>query len=333
MVGVHPDGSTLTPEGIAMQSILNLGADVDSRYVMVACAAGSFKPHRIANERKAIRAWLRTVARGSRLAMESTGSYHELLADLAHRAGLQVFIVNARDLRRYGQSIGRRGKTDRIDAEVIARYIAREHGELHTYVPPTDEQRLLARLIGRRAKLVQAKDSIRQSLGGVPALQSEARRLIGHIDRVIASLDLLMQRTVQQMPAVREAAGHIATIPGFGVLTSACLGHRFTRVPYSTSDAVVAAAGLDPRPDDSGLKEGRRRLSKRGPAEDRRLLFNCARSAAQRNPWRPYYEAQLTKGLSKTAATIVLARKMLRVAFAVYTHRQPFNPLLIGGGT
>ncbi len=134
------------------------------------------------------------------------------------------------------------------------------------------------------------------------------------------------------MPAVHEAAGHIATIPGFGVLTSACLGHRFTRVPYSTSDAVVAAAGLDPRPDDSGLKEGRRRLSKHGPAEHRRLLFNCARSAAQRNPWRPYYEAQLAKGLSKTAATVVLARKMLRVAFAVYKRRQAFNSLLIGVG-
>src|SRR5262245_4952114 len=185
MVGVHPDGSTLTPEAIAMQSMLDLGADVDSRYVMVACAAGSFKSHRVANEPKAIRAWLRTVPRGSRLAMESTGSYHELLADLAHQAGLQVFIVNARDLRRYGQGIGRRGKTDRIDAEVIARYVAREHETLHTYVPPTDEQRLLTRLISRRAKLVQAKGSIRQSLGGVSALQSEARQLIAHIDRVI----------------------------------------------------------------------------------------------------------------------------------------------------
>jgi hypothetical protein len=91
MVGLHPDGSNLTPEGIAMQSILDLGADVDSRYVMVACAAGSFKPHRIANERKAIRAWLRTVPRGSRLAMESTGSYHEALADLAYQAGASVY--------------------------------------------------------------------------------------------------------------------------------------------------------------------------------------------------------------------------------------------------
>jgi len=315
-----------------MQSILDLGADVDSRYVMVACAAGSFKPQRIANERKAIRAWLRSVPRGSRLAMESTGSYHEALADLAQQAGLQVFIVNARDMRRYGQGIGRRGKTDRIDAEVIARYVAREHGELHAYVAPSRAQRTLARLIRRRAKLVQTKDSIRQSLRGLPALKTETRQLIDRIDRVIGRLELLIQRTVQQMPAAREAAEDIVAIPGFGVLTSTCLGYRFTRLPYTTSDAVVAAVGLDPQPDDSGQRHGRRQLSKHGPSEERRLLFNCARSASQTTMWRPYYRAQLAKGLSKTAATVVLARKMLRVAFAVYKHRQPFNPLLVGGG-
>ena len=98
-VGVHPDGSTLTPEGIAMQSILDLGADVDSRFIVVACAADSFRPQRIANARKAILEWLRTVPRGSRLGMESTGSYHELLAELACKAGLQVFVINARDSR------------------------------------------------------------------------------------------------------------------------------------------------------------------------------------------------------------------------------------------
>jgi transposase len=314
-----------------MQSILDLGADVDSRYVMVACAAESFKPHRIANEHKAISAWLRTLPRGSRLAMESTGGYHEALADLAHQAGLRVFIVNARDLRRYGQGIGRRGKTDRVDAEVIARYIAREHAELHAYVPATPAQRMLARLIARRAKLVQTKDCVRQSLRGLPELTGEARQLIAHIERVIARVDVLIKRTLQRLPATCEAAARIATIPGIGALTSAWLGYRFTKVPYTTSDAVVAAAGLDPRPEDSGQKHGRRRLSKRGPAEERRLLFNCAQCAAQRAPWRPYYQAQLAKGLSSVAAANVLARKMLRVAFAVYKQGQPFNPLLIGG--
>jgi transposase len=240
-----------------MQSILDLGADVDSRCVMVACAAGSFKPHRIANERKAIRAWLRTVPRGSRLAMESTGSYHEALADLAHQVGLQVFIVNARDLRRYGQGIGRRGKTDRVDAQVIARYIAREHSELHAHVPPTRAQCSLARLMRRRSKLVQTRDSVRQSLRGLPALKAEARQLVERIERLIGRLDTLIERTLQQMPVACEAAAHIATIPGFGVLTSTWLGDRFTRLPYANSDAVVAAAGLDPRPEDSGQRQGR----------------------------------------------------------------------------
>src|SRR5688572_33368069 len=86
MAGVHPDGLTLTPEGSAMQTTLNLGADVDSRYIMVACAAGSFKSYRIENKRRAIRAWLRTVPQDSRLGMESTGTYHEALADLASRS-------------------------------------------------------------------------------------------------------------------------------------------------------------------------------------------------------------------------------------------------------
>lgn len=330
MVGVHPDISTLAPEGIAMQSILDLGADVDSRYIMVACAAGSFRPYRIANDRKAILAWIKGVPRGSRLAMESTGSYHELLADLAHQARLQVFILNARDVRKYATSVGRRGKTDRLDAEVIARFIAREHTGLHAYVAPTKAQRTLAQLMRRRAKLVQTKDSVRQSLRGVPALQAQMQQLVEQLSRAIEQLERLMQSTLQQMPAARAAAELIETIPGYGTLTSTCLGQRFTRLPYASGDSVVAATGLDPRPDDSGQRYGRRRLSKCGPAEERRLLFNCARSASQTQLWRPYYEAQLAKGLSSTAATVILARKMLRVAFAVYKHGQPFNPLLIG---
>jgi len=314
-----------------MQSILDLGADVDSRSVMVACVAGSFKPHRIGNDRKAIVAWLRTVPRGSRLGMESTGSYHELLADLAHRAGLQVFIVNARDLRHYSQGVGRRGKTDRIDAEVIARYIAREHGELHAYVAPTRAQRTFARLVRRRTTLVDTRNSITQSLRGLPQLKSDARRLIDHIDQVIEKVDLLMQRALEQMPEAAASARYVVTTPGIGVLTSRCLGYRFTRLPYATSDAVVAATGLDPRPHDSGDTQGPRRLSKCGSADERRLLFNCARAAIRTKVWRPYYDAQLAKGLSKTAATVVLARKMLRVAFALHKRQQPFNQLLIGG--
>jgi transposase len=309
-----------------MQSLMNLGADVDSRYIWLACAARSFQPQRIDNKRKTILAWLASVPRGSRLGMESTGSYHELFAELAHKAGLQVFVINPRDLRRYSEGIGRRGKTDRVDAEVIARYVDREHGDLHPYVVPTKQQRMLSRLLRRRAKLVQIKGSLVQSLGGLSVLRHGLKQLTEGIDRMIARVELLMRQTLQQMPAARQAAEHIASIPGFGELTSTCLAHSFTRLPYSSSDAVVAASGLDPRAEDSGQKRGRRRLSKRGPSEPRRLIFNCARTAARTQVWRPYYQAQIAKGLSATAATLILGRKMLRVAFALYKERLAFDP-------
>ena len=49
--------------------------------------------------------------------------------------------------------------------------------------------------------------------------------------------------------------------------------------------------------------------------------------------WRPYYQAQLAKGLSTTAATVILGRKMLRIAFALYKRREPFNPALVSACT
>jgi len=309
-----------------MQTILDLGSDVDSRSIVIACAGHSFAAQRIANERHAIGTWLREVPCGSRLGLEATGSHHELLADLAHAAGLQVFVLNARDVRRYAQGVGRRGKTDRIDAEVIARYVAREHAELHAYTPPSKQQRALSRLIKRRAKLVVIKGMLTQSLRGLPGVRQELQQVTARLERLIGQIEVLMQHALQQLPAARQAAQHIATIPGYGSLGSTCLGHTFTRLPYANSDAVVAHTGFDPRPADSGQKHGRRRLSKRGPGETRRVLFNCAMAASKTKLWRPYYQAQRAKGLSSTAAIVILARKMLRVAFALYKHDQPFDP-------
>jgi transposase len=316
---------------MTMQSILDLGADVDSRYIWVACAAASFAAYRIDNDRRAIVAWLQTLPRGSRLGVESTGTYHELLAELAHQAGLEVFVINARDLRRYGQGVGRRGKTDRISAEVIARYVAREHDQLHAYIPPSEEQRTLQRLLSRRATVVVSKGALAQSLQGLAGIRGELKQLMSAFDQLIARIDTLNKAALHELPAAARAARHIDSIPGFGALASTYLAYNFTRYPFSGSDSAIAFSGLDPRADDSGQKRGRRRLSKRGPSEERRILFNCARSAARTKIWQPHYQAQLAKGLCATEATVVLARKMLRVAFAVYKQDRPFDSARLGG--
>ena len=309
-----------------MQTPLNIGVDVAKDEVVVACAAHSFAVHAVPNQRPRLKAWLKRLPAGSRIGLEATGAYYELLADLAHAQGLQVFVLNPKDVRHYAQGIGRRGKTDRVDAAVIARFIAHEHVHLHAYRPPCRQQRMLDRLLKRRARLVAIRGAVRQSLGGLVGMRREIDAIVLRINALIDKLDALMQAQLQQLPAQHTTFQYLQSIVGIGPLAGTCLTNTFARLPFANANAFIAHTDLDPRPADSGKKIGRRRLSKRGPAELRRLLFNCAMSAAKTRLWKPFYLQQRAKGLSTTAALVVLARKLARVAFAVFKQQTLFDP-------
>ena len=151
-----------------MQTFLNIGVDVAKDAVVVACAAQSFPVHSITNQRASLLAWLKSLPAGSRIGLESTGGYHELLADLAHAQGYTVFLLNPLDTRHYAKAMGNRAKTDRVDAELIARLIAQEHTRLRLYTPPTASQRKLDRLIRRRAKIVRIKSTLKLTMSNLP---------------------------------------------------------------------------------------------------------------------------------------------------------------------
>jgi transposase len=309
-----------------MQTALNVGVDVASKTVMVACAARTFAPRTVANELMELRAWLKTLPPGSRLGLESTGSYHQLLADLAHAAGLTVYVVNARDLKKYAEGVGRRGKTDRLDAEVLARFVAHEHAQLHAYVPRSAAHCRLEQLLKRRGKLVGQRVSLQQGWQGIAGVKAELAAVVAAYARLLARVDQLAAQALEELPDTRSRARRVRTIPGYGDLGSVAMAHALTRLPFTNVDAFIAHTGLDPRPDDSGDKRGRRRLSKRGPAELRRVMHTCAMSASRSKVWRPYYLAQRAKGLSGTAAVVVLARKMARTAYGICKQNIAFDP-------
>lgn len=302
-----------------------IGVDVAKAEVVV-CCHGSAATTPLPNTPQALRAWLKTLRPGSRIGLESTGSYHETLARLAHRAGMVVYLLNPKDVRYYARSVGERAKTDRVDARILARYIAREHEALHPWQPPSAQHRQLETLLKRRAVLVRSLGAIRQSTAQLNVLKAQVRASVTSLSALIQAIDRQIEQTLAKQAASQAQARQLRSIPGIGLLTSAALLNVFERVPSARADAVVAYSGLDPRPCDSGQKRGKRRLSKRGPAELRRLLFNAAMSAAKTRTWKPYYLRERAKGLPSTAALVALARRLLRVAFALFKNQQSFNP-------
>ena len=305
---------------------LHIGADVGKDEIVVACAEARFSPRKIENQRAALLAFLKGLPVGSRIGMESTGSYHELLAELAHKLGFVVYVLNPKDTRHYAKAMGLRGKTDRVDAELIARLIAHEHERLHRWIPPTPEQRQINRLLKRRAKVSGVRAALTQSFKGLKGFAAELKALRQRLDKLLARIDAKVKALIEASDERKQDYARLRKITGVGAVVGSSVLNTLERVRLRSADAFVAFTGLDPRPDDSGQHRGRRRLSKRGPSELRRLFYLAAMAAAKTKTWKPLYEHYRAKGLSTTEALVILARRIARTAWSIYTHKTDFDP-------
>lgn len=310
---------------------LFVGVDVAKATLEVAMY-GSTARQRLRNEDKCIERWLAELPASAAVAMESTGAYYVRLAELVQASGRPVYVLNARDVSFYAQALGTRGKTDRGDAQVIARYLAEHHRGLHRWRPGSGAQRAVQQLLQRRARLVKYRVAVRQTLQGVAPLQPAAQALEAPFEEALQQIDAQVQAHLAGEPGMQRGYTRLRTVTGLGASSAALLAALLSRIPFAKADALVAYSGLDPRANDSGAKSGRRRLSKRGNAELRRHLFLAAFAAARSKVFGPTYQALRARGFKSTEAVTILARKLLRVAWAVWRSGQPFDPTRFGLG-
>lgn len=302
---------------------LLIGVDVSKASLAVAQSTDS-QTFTLSNERRTIGRWLKTLPEGSSLALEATSHYHRLLARMAHEAGLQVFLLDGFKLSRYRDSIGGRAKTDDSDARLLLRYLTHERDGLTPWTPPPAAYERLQALLHRRAVLVQTRVMLKQSLGDVPELRASAASL----DRRLRQLEALLEKRMRECLRAEEAWGNVTrcqAVEGIGPLTAMALANVFRRGAFRSSDAFIAFLGLDVRVKESGTYRGRRKLSKRGDAELRRLLHNAAMTASRAKGWHEYYQSLLARGLKTTEAFVILARKLARIAFALMKNQSQYR--------
>jgi transposase len=260
----------------------------------------------IGNAPEPIVAWLASLPAGSVIAMEATG-------------------LNPQTLNHYARAIGQRGKTDGCDARMITRYVVHERAKLRRWQPPAAPADTLSRLLVRRHALVNARQMLCQSLSGMPALKGPRQTLLASFKRMIGSVDLLIRTELARVPEMAALYRRLMSIVGIGEVVAAQLVAVLTALHFTRAEAFVAYTGLDPRPDDSGQHRGKRRLSKHGPALLRCLLYNAGMAASNSKLFKPLYTQLQARGLQSTEAIVILARKLARIAFALYKSGQTFD--------
>ena len=274
----------------------------------------------VPNQSEAIVAYLKSLQGPVRIAIESTSNYHRRWVELALARGFEVYLINPRQLAHYREVVNQRNKTDPADAWLLARFLAHEAEQLRPCQPQDAHAQALWALLKRRAKVVEARKQLQLSFREI---QLSAQALFTQFARLLARIDQRIQHAIQTL-GWNDDYQRCLTIPGIGPLNAAALVATYHRGVFASSDAFVAFIGIDVRMRESGGYKGKRKLTKRGEAEIRRLLYCATQPAASYPPFKAYYQQQIDKGLSKIAAKVILARKLTRIAFALMRNQTLF---------
>ena len=255
--------------------------------------------------------------------LEPTGRYGELVVALGQEAGRRVLSAPPAAAKAYRRSENPRAKTDKIDARGLARF--GNQGQLREYRLKSPPLQALWQLLQARCKLAQALAGLRQQREVFPETAAFLQEMLQDLQRHVARLD----REIAQAGKQLELFGRLDAVPGIGPLTAACLTVRAMTLELGTRDSLVAYAGLDLRVHDSGTHRGKRKLSKRGDAQLRWLLFMAARATLRSKKgaaFQAYYARKVAEGWPKTAVICMMARKLARLASAMAKSGEAYDP-------
>lgn len=276
-------------------------------------------------------AWLRNrKAEGVHACLESTGTYGQAVALALHGAGHLVSIVNPALVRAFGQSELSRTKTDKADAQLIARF-CRVH-QPPAWTPPAPELRELQALVRRleALKQMQQMEENRLETGVESAtVRAQVQEHIAYLQARIEAVRTLIRSHIDQNPTLKSQRDLLTSIPGIADTTAALLLAELGEVKrFGSVRQVAAFAGLVPRLRQSGSSvRGRSCLSKAGSPRLRKSLYFPALTALQWNPLiRAMGERLRARGKSKMLIVGAAMRKLLHLAFGVLKSGQPFDP-------
>jgi len=260
------------------------------------------------------------------VAVEATGGYETVVAATLSAAGLPVLVVNPAQVRAFARALGKRAKTDPIDAAVIAHFAAATKPDIRPL--PDETTRLFAELLSRRAQIVQMIGAERQRqkrLTGRRQQNSIARLLLA-LQKELSSLEGDIDEAVRGSPAWREKEDLLASVPGIGPVIARTLIAEMPELGLLDRRQIAALAGLAPWTRQSGQWKGKSRIGG-GRAVVRTALSMGALVAGRHNPvLKAFRDKLVAAGKPHKLAAIAVARKLLTILNAIIRDRTPWNP-------
>ncbi len=259
------------------------------------------------------------------VALEATGGFETVVAAALAGAKLPVVIVNPAQVRAFAKALGKRAKTDPIDAAVIAHFAEATKPQVRPL--PDEATRLLADLVARRRQIIEmiGAEHQREQRMTIPRVKKSISRLLKALEKELASLDDDIDNAVRGSPAWREKENLLASVPGVGPVIARTLISELPELGTLGRKEIAALAGLAPFTRQSGKWRGKSFIGG-GRTAVRCALFMGAMVAKQHNPiLKAFFDRLVAAGKPKMVAIIAVARKLLTMLNAIIRDNRPWQ--------
>lgn len=262
------------------------------------------------------------------IVLEATGGYERLAAAALVAAGLPVVVVNPRQVRDFAKATGQLAKTDRIDADILARFADVVRPAIRAI--PDAEARELDALLTRRRQLLEMLQAERNRTGqvfgkGQRVVKKSLRTHIAYLERELRITDTELGERIEASPAWRERDELLQSVPGVGPVLSRTLLADLPELGRLSRREIAKLVGVAPLSRDSGTMRGRR-FVQGGRATVRGVLYMAALVATKRNAViRAFYVRLVTAGKPKKLALVACMRKLLTILNVMVRTAQPWT--------
>jgi transposase len=283
---------------------------------------------RVANAPDGIRSLIDRLRRAGveKVVLEAIGPYGRAVVAGLDQAGFAVGVVNPRRIKAFRDAEGKRAKTDRLDAGLIARFAVRMNDALRP-LPSADQQALKA-LATRRRQLVEMvameKTRLKQVIDAV--LCDSHRATIAALSAQLRLIEAEMATRLAADPELSRRMAILRSLPGVGAVIATTLVTELPELGGADRRAIAILAGLAPHPSQSGLAPGRNQIAGGRPCV-RTALYMAGLVASRCDPrFKADYRAMRGTGKPAKVAIIAIARKLLVLANALIKQNSPYDP-------
>ena len=303
--------------------IILVGIDVSRDWLDGFCLSGSkrFRHPNTAAGHHAFIAMIREMPGRVKVGFEATGGQEWVLWTELAAAKIVAVQLPPAQIKAFALSRGTRAKTDRIDAELIARFMAFRPDVGREL--PDENLRILRTLTTRRGQLVEMRKRLKAQIGArrkqdvsadVETMDDDLR---GMLDAQISVIEQRIENVIADAEPLAARANLLRSIPGIGPISAAMLIAEMPELGRMTAGQAAAMTGLAPVPHDSGAMRGRRTIVG-GRRTLRHVLFQAALAAACHNPILKIAAKRLKeRGKPHKLVIIAIARRLVTIANAI----------------